>query len=1033
MPKWTNEQLDAINKDGTNIIVSAGAGSGKTAVLTERVITKLKKGIKINELLILTFTNAAALEMKERIRKKISEVEELKDNLDYLDSAYITTFDSYTLSLVKKYNYLLNVSPNISIVDNSIISLYKSKLLDKIFDDLYLENDYLFNKFINDFAIKNDTNIKDSILKLISNIELISDKDDFFDKYFDKFLNDKKINEYVEEFDYLLLQEIKNIETNLFYLSELSYGDYYEKMVNSLNKLLKARTYDEIKLNIDLSLPRRPRNSEDIIPYKDRIDESIKILKGYLRFKDTKEIIETLNISKDYIKIIIKIIKKFYEEINKYKFDNDLYEFTDIELLAIKLLKEYDYIRKEVKDYYKEILIDEYQDTNDLQEEFISLIANNNIYMVGDIKQSIYGFRNANPSIFKNKYDEYSLNNNGIKIDLLKNFRSRNEVVTIINEMFSKIMDDLIGGCDYKNSHQMIFGNNLYNENKGNNNYDLEIFNYDLQDKNYSKEEVEAFIIATDIKIRINNNYQVIDKNTNSLRNCTYEDFCIIMDRNSAFPIYKKVFEYLKIPLSIYEDKKLTNEIDIKLISNIVELILKIKDNIIDIDFKYDFVSILRSYLFNYNDNFIFEIFKNNKYSETELYEICLNIAKDLDTLNSYLLLNRIINDFNFYEKTILVGNINDTIIRVDNLKNLARNLSEIGYSITDFNEYLKVMINSKNEITYKGSNININAVKIMNIHKSKGLEFPICYYSGLYKEFNTMDIKTRFVFDNKYGFITPFFKEGIGSTILKDLLKNKYTINDISEKIRLLYVALTRCREKMIIVASLDDNKNYQSNLVDYNIRSKYKSFLSIFNSLNGNLNKYIYNINIENIGLTKDYLNTKMIVNNITYKSDKKIVFNNVNYEQKILINKHASKEINELLTNEDIKKIEYGTYMHELLEETDFSNIPHNEYYEVINNLKEQLNINNNTKIYKEYEFVLEEDNVTYHGIIDLVLIEDDIIKIVDYKLKNIDDSKYIDQLKIYYKYLKNIFEKDIKVYLYSIVDNKLKEIIVNNSNL
>ena len=135
MPKWTNEQLEAINSTGSNIIVSAGAGSGKTAVLTERVITKLKQGIKINELLILTFTNAAAAEMKDRIRRKINENDDLLENLDYLDSAYITTFDSYTLSLVKKYNYLLNVSPNLSIIDNGIITIIKNKLLDEIFDE----------------------------------------------------------------------------------------------------------------------------------------------------------------------------------------------------------------------------------------------------------------------------------------------------------------------------------------------------------------------------------------------------------------------------------------------------------------------------------------------------------------------------------------------------------------------------------------------------------------------------------------------------------------------------------------------------------------------------------------------------------------------------------------------------------------------------------------------------------------------------------------------------------------------------------
>ena len=1023
MPKWTKEQLDAINKCGTNIIVSAGAGSGKTAVLTERVITKLGDGIKINELLILTFTNAAASEMKERIRKKISDIEELKDNLDYLDSAYITTFDSYTLSLIKKYNYLLNVSPNLSIIDQSIISIYKKDLLDKIFDKYYQDNNSLFNKFINDFAIKNDTLIKNSLLKIISSIDLISNKEDFLNNYFDNYLSDEKIKLYLKKYMELLRNEIDSIESNLMYISNLD-SDSYEVLYSLLDSLIRSNSYDDIKKNINIALPKKV--SEEVSSYKKNINESLKTLKYLTRFSNEEEIIESLSISKNYITVIISIIKDFYDELNNYKFKNDLYEFTDLSILAIKLLKMHPNILEEVRNSFKEILVDEYQDTSDLQEEFISLIQNNNVYMVGDIKQSIYGFRNANPIIFKEKYDFYSNNNGGLKIDLLKNFRSRKEVLNAINEIFSRIMDDTIGGCDYIKTHQMIFGNTLYDEYSANDNYNVEIYNYHSEDKNFSKEETEAFIIAKDIKNKINNNYKVIDKDTFTIRDCRYEDFCIIMDRGNAFPIYKKIFEYLNIPLNIYEDKKLTNEIDIKLISNIIELILKIKDNIFDTAFKYDFISILRSYLFSYSDEEILNIVKNNSYKDTPLYKIIENIIKEINLLNSVELLNRVINDFNIIEKTILVGNIDNTIIRIDNLKNIARNLSELGYSIKDFNNYLKEMIDGTNEITYKGINNSSNTVKIMNIHKSKGLEFPICYYSGLYKGFNTTDIKARFVYDKEYGIITPYFKEGIDNTILKDLLKEKYAINNTSEEIRLFYVALTRCKEKMIIVASINEDTYNSSRLVDYSIRSKYNSFLSILNSINGLLDKYIYNVNLDDYNMTKDYL--KSINNNFKDFGDtnKKITYESINISNELIINKHASKDVSEILTNEDIKKMEYGTLMHKVFEETDFLNIPDDEYSVVLNDLKNKLNITNNTKIYKEHEFMYEENNTTYHGIIDLVLVEKDIIKIVDYKLKNIDDPKYIEQLRVYHNYLKTIFNKDIKVYLYSIMNNELKEI-------
>lgn len=1030
MPKWTNEQLDAIKKNGSNIIVSAGAGSGKTAVLSERVIEHLQKGIKINELLILTFTNAAAREMKERIRKKISEHDELKDNLDYLENAYITTFDSYTLSLVRKYCYLLNISPNVSIVDDSIISIVKSDILDEVFDELYLENNSLFNKLISDFAIKNDTSIKSSILKIIKGIELKSDEEEFLNNYVNNYLSDEKIDKYIEEFNVILKHELEEIETNLMYLESSSYYNYYDELSRSLEKLIKSAYYDEIIENINVTLPRRPRGSDEIKEYKDNIDTSIKNIKSYLRFKNTEEIKNSFNIIKDYINIIIEIIKRFNIKLNNYKHKEDLYEFIDISKMAIRLLKENDYIRDELKYFYKEIAIDEYQDTNDLQEEFVNLIENNNVYMVGDIKQSIYGFRNANPSIFKEKYESFSNLNGGIKIDLLKNFRSRSEALKGINEIFNLIMDDSLGGASYKETHQMVAGNEMYEKNKASQNYNLEIINYDAEGEVATYEEIESFIIGKDILNKIKEEYKVIDKETGTLRKVKYEDFCIIMDRGSSFPTTKKIFEYLGIPLTIYEDKKLTNEIDVILINNIIGMILKIKDNILDQEFKYYFMSIARSFLFEYKDDKIFNIIKNNTYKDDYIYNLCLEISEDLNILNNYDLLQIILNKFNYYEKLILIGNVEDAIIRINNLLNISKNLNNMGYTPYMFKEYISKMIDGKNEIKYSSNNKNTSSVKIMNIHKSKGLEFPICYFCGFRKEFNTMDIKERFTFDNKYGIITPYFDEGIGTTILKDLLKNKYVLDNISERIRLLYVALTRAKEKIIIVAPLSQNREKAVNIVDYNIRRKYNSFLSILNSISANLENYINTIDLTNVGITKDYIYGIKENEKIDKKVNKVITYEDINITNEIINQKHASKEIHELINREDAKILETGIKLHKYFEQTDFFNIEDdNPYKEQIKLFRDKLNITKDTEIYKEHEFIFEHENTTIHGIIDLVLVDNKTVKIVDYKLKNIDDPKYIDQLNVYYNYLKTIFNKEIKIYLYSILNNEVKEVIVN----
>lgn len=1021
MPKWTKEQKEAIERDGSNIIVSAGAGSGKTAVLTERVIYKLQKGIKINELLILTFTNAAAGEMKDRIRKNILKHPELKENLDYLESAYITTFDAYTLSLVKKYSYLLNISNDLKIVDSGIISLLKSDILDEIFEDAYKSGNEHFQKLINDLTIKNDNNLKSELLKIIDKITLKSNPLEYLDNYLNTYLSDDSIDKYIKEYEEYLHTKINNIENLIMQIDMSIYPDYATKMSDAFAPLITASSYDEIVRSIPARLPSKPKDSEDLDEFKQAFDIEYKEFKNALRFLNSNEIKESFNILKEYMAVIIPIFKEFIIRLNNYKFKNDVYEFTDIASLAIKLLKENDYIKEELKHTFKEILVDEYQDTNDIQEEFISLIENNNVYMVGDIKQSIYGFRNANPSIFKNKYDNYSKFSGGIKIDLLANFRSRREVINNINEIFSFIMTDDLGGANYKIDHQMNFGNTLYEENKTKDDYNLEILNYELSD-DFSKEEIEYFIIAKDIIKKLKNNYQVFDKDTEKLRRATYKDFCIILDRGKTFSLAKKIFEYLGIPLTINEDKDLTNEIDTMLVSNLLKFILKIKDKLIDTEFKYYFMSIARSFIFAYDDNMIFNCIINNTYIDTDIYKIASAIADNLDTLSNYEIISKIISDFNIYEAIIKIGNVEDIIIRLDNLLDIAKNLDMMGYTYRDFNEYLSRMLeDDNNKIKYVSVMNNQGSVKIMNIHKSKGLEFPVCYFAGFHKEFNRKDIDNKYLYDNKYGVILPYFDEGLTNSILKDLSKNKYLINDVSEKIRLLYVALTRAREKMIIVTSFREEKYISS----------YKSFLDILESIKKYLNKYIVNVNLDLIGLTKDYLygsvSNKLDSNN----TDKKITFKSLDIPNKEIENKKASKEVRELLTEDELNTLAYGTHVHKYLEQTDFLHIEDdNPYKDAIEYLVKNLNINKDTKIYKEHEFIYKLDDIEYNGIIDLVLENHDYVIIVDYKLKNIDDEKYVDQLKVYYNYLKNTFKKDIKVYLFSIIDKELKEITISN---
>lgn len=1035
MTSWTNEQLQAIEEIGKNIIVSAGAGSGKTAVLSERVIRKLEK-TDINKLLILTFTKEAANEMKERIRKKIKKKESLKKQLDIIDSAYITTFDSYALSLVKKYYYLLNISPNIGIIDASIINIKKEEYIEEIFDKLYEEKNPLFEKFIKDFCIKDDKEIKKYIIEVNNKLDLKLNKEKYIDNYIENHFNEEIISKNTNDYINLIINKIKEINNLLYDIQILADEIYYEKLTDILNPLLSSTTYEEIKNNSILKLPPLPRGSvEELKEKKEELKNLIDYIIELTSEESEKKLKENILKTKDYIKIILEIIKKLDKKILEFKQSSEMYEFNDIAKLSIKVLEENENIRLELKEYYNEIMVDEYQDTNDIQEKFISLIENNNVYMVGDIKQSIYRFRNANPNIFRNKYNNYEKLNGGIKIDLLKNFRSRSEVLDDINLIFNLVMDDKIGGAEYKETHQMIFGNTSYVEQgKLEQKHNFEILNYKYEDKTYTKEEIEIFTIATDIKNKIDNHYKVYDKDENIIRNIEYKDFCIIMDRNTEFSKYKKIFEYMQIPLTLYQDEVLTLENDILVLKNIMNLIIKINKKEYDTQFKYYFTSIARSYLFRLEDNEIFNMFLNKNFYNNQIFKISKNISDNLENLTNEEFINKIVNDFNIIENTIKIGNIEGTLIRIEYLLNLSANLTDLGYTPYEFSEYVKEMVEEKKEIKYSLNTSVGNNVKIMNIHKSKGLEFHICYYSGLHKTFNISDLKQLITIDNELGIIIPYKEEKIKETIYKYLLKDKYMKDEIAEKIRLFYVAMTRCKEKMILVTSITDKeKNKVNNLVEDNIRLKYKSFLDILNSIKENIKDYIIDIDLKEQNLTKDYNEIKFnnyqnLINKNNIILDKRKIEIITNIEKE----KHFSKQTNKLISKEEYKNMEFGARMHYLLETIDFKN-PNlenidNFYEEKINNFLNQDILKNikEANIYKEYEFISNENNETYHGIIDLMLEYNDHINIIDYKLKHIEDKSYIKQLNGYKNYIEKITNKSVKTYLYSIIDNKIEEV-------
>ena len=1014
---FTKEQTKAIQEVG-NIIVSAGAGSGKTLVLSERVLHFIKeKNYKIEEFLILTFTRLAAQEMKERIRKKL-----LKANLEdayNIDNADISTFDSFTNSLVKKYHTHLDIDDNFTLIGSNVIEVLKRKILREELSSLYLENNPIFESLLNYTCKKND----DVIFSLVLNVMKIAsnqlDKYSFYDQFITKYYQDNLIKEIFNNITSELLVKKEDLLASVNSLPsciDKKGVSLQEKYLQKFEELSNSYTYESIlaaannfkapPLTKDL---KEQLDEDEITSYDELKKKNDKILKSIKSLKSKEEEKESILATKEYARIIISLAEKVEKRVDSYKYKYQAFEFIDINRFAITLVEKFKDIREEVKSKYKMIMIDEYQDTNDIQEKFISYIQNNNVYCVGDIKQSIYAFRNAKCDIFQNKYELYKNNPNvGTAIDLNSNFRSRKEVLEDINLIFKNIMTLDVGGANYLKEHIIEYGNKKYlNDVCETQNNHLEIY---VDETNSSYSEME--IIAQDIVNKINNKYQVCDRNDDNLklRDCRFEDFAIIIDRGTRFDDYARVLQSYKIPVHIEQDKDLKENSLVLLLKEILIFTLYLKENKpSDKLFKHAFVSIARSFAFSYSDQKIYHIIKNDLIITDPLTILVKGVIDENIGLNDYLLVYKIIEKMNLYLSLVKLGNVKENSIFLDSFLNVFKQMDVIDFTIEDFITYLDSIneFNLKFNVTSLGN--SSNAVTIINVHKSKGLEYPITYFGGLDKKFVRMDVKGNVNLSLEYGF---YFNE-LGS-IVKRAYVNTYDKELVSEKLRLFYVALTRCREKMIFVTNklLDPNeyRNEQS--------QSFNHFLSS--------NASLFRIRKKQV---ESFVELKTKVQNVEEKKFKVI---DVSYDYSLKeTDKKASKDIN---FNVNKKALDFGNMLHFALEVTSFTN----PNYDLISSnyirgkvkafiASPLLKDVSNARIFKEYEFVDLEDSTS--GIIDLFLVYNDHIDLIDYKTKNIYDESYNIQIGVYARYLQKKYKLKVKAYLYSLIDEKYQEINLN----
>ncbi|MDE7264098.1 MAG: UvrD-helicase domain-containing protein [Anaeroplasmataceae bacterium] len=1019
---WTEMQKQAIYKRGTNCIVSAGAGSGKTAVLSERILQYCLDGKDICSFLVLTFTNAAAAEMKERIRKKLI-ANQLQKQASRIDSAYITTFDAFSLSLVKKYYFYLGVDKDITVMDQSLLEVKKKELLDQMFEEGYQKEDSRFYSLLTKYTKQNDENIKKMVLTILSKLELIVDEKNFCKTYEEKYYSADFMNHLLNHYEQLCLDYVNSFFQEVKKLLRLTETDpaskkLYDELLHIIEGY-KAKSYDEAALWLaQLTLPRiQPKALEEVKLQKTRCSEVLKELRlkyfsKYIFLNDAKEEIYAI---KDDVLYLLELAMELKQRLDSYKKELMAFDYMDIAKMAIHLVKENENVLLELKSSFTEILIDEYQDTSDVQETFISYISNQNCYMVGDIKQSIYRFRNANPYIFKDKYSAYSNQDGGIKIDLTHNFRSRKEVIEDINLIFSNLMTLSCGDANYALEHLMRYGQIEYDKTLESKDYHMEILTYGEQEA-FSAEEVEAFICARQIKKLMQE--QPLCLKGGIFKPVEYQDIAILIDKTKSFVTFKRVFEFMGIPLAIEADMDLKDSILPKLFSNIFVLLVKTLKSELDKSYEHALASVGRSFLFEFSDTEIYLMLKAHQENIlTQRIRILVNEIKDISLEELYF---KIIEEFSFYERLSLIGEVNASCIVLEYIHSLFITMANAGMELSEACSYFASIFENDISLKYKLNEASSNCVHLMTIHKSKGLEFPYCFFPMLGSKFNQAELKETYGLSSQYGLYIPFSDEANSNTIIKTLVEEEIRKADLSEKIRLFYVALTRAREKIFLISKVIDKEEPIS--IDKVSSFNQLLYTQFF------FKEYFRPVDISELGLSKGYLQLKHTIKKL---EGKKISYQDDQYIGSYLNKQNISKELMELTDSHLKQALELGNKFHACLEVLDFkrdnidelpvdSFMKHTLHKVLSTSVFEQICF---AKTYHEHEFYYE----AYHGIIDLLCIYDDHIDIIDYKLSNTSSEEYLRQLSIYKAYVEQHSSLPVSCYLLSILKQEVKKVL------
>ncbi|MGN1034021.1 MAG: UvrD-helicase domain-containing protein [Oscillospiraceae bacterium] len=850
---WTNEQQQAIQATGS-LLVSAAAGSGKTSVLVARVLRKLlsKKPCSIGELLLITFSNAAAEQIKLKICQNLQNSIELYPQkrahlqlqLDLIDTANCCTFHAFCLKILRENAALLGLSPTFRIASEQEVFFLKQSAFKTIIERFYKKKDWQQLANLCEFYYDDDK-LFENVLKFYN----FSRSKPFYKDFWQKILNyysAKTLNIQNDKFIQVILEYSENIlkfcadcaQTNLQLAQKHNLIKLYAclqddiSLINELIGTLKApkslafvhQHVSGVKL---LNMPPCKNDSADpqilhqIAQTRKLIRENLDTLKSRVLCFDEETITQDKQYSFRYFDLLIEIISAFDAEFSAIKRNKNLIDFADIEHFSLELLYhktqnkqlQKSSIAQEITNSFNEILVDEFQDINEVQNLIINAVSKNysNVFMVGDVKQSIYRFRHAVPEIFIAKKDslpDYDGSTFPARIFLKHNFRPTKAVVDAINFIFSQIMTKSTAAINYDKSQELIPGITQTFCEPG---FKLSIIEH--QANSTEAMQIEAKYIADYIVQKIINPNFVIEDN-GTLRHVNYGDFCILLrSTKDSIDIYRNALIDANIPVALqlcanfWQSKEITKLIAIlKAINNPTQSIsLAAAMHSCLFSFSLDEITKLR--LTNKNES----LYNNVIYFGSSK---CLKLLATLKELSDFFLNNSLYDSINYiytqkhYLAFSLIENKKTGQIKT-NLKlflNLAKQAEALGISsLYDFINYIEQEQAAGSAPNQGASDdiFNINAVKIISIHKAKGLEFPICFIANTAKDFNKVDIISRFLLHRELGTACVKYSKNRAfqtSTIFREAMISLLHQEMFAEELRLLYVALTRAKFQIIV-----------------------------------------------------------------------------------------------------------------------------------------------------------------------------------------------------------------------------------------